>query len=282
MHGGDTYMSRLLITGAAGNMGQMLRPLLRRESRILRLLDVNPIEPSADGAGSEELVLADITDAAAVADACSDVDAVLHLGGLSVEARFADIVRVNVEGTANLLEGARKAGVRRVLLASSNHAVGYYRRADVPPGSDGLPDDLQPQPDTFYGWSKAAIEALGALYHHRFGIDVIAVRIGTCFPEPLGSRGLATWLSPADAARLIEACLSAPEPGFRIIWGVSNNRRRWWSLSGARSLGYEPQDDAEIFAEARIAENGEPDPDDPIHDLVGGQFCLAPLGEPMR
>jgi uronate dehydrogenase len=271
-------MSRLLITGAAGNMGRMLRPLLRREDRTLRLLDVLPV----DEPGDDETMIADVTDAAAIADACADVDAVLHLGGISVEAPFADLLRVNVEGTANVLEGARKAGVKRVLLASSNHAVGFYRRADVPPGSDGLPDDALPHPDTFYGWSKAAMESLGALYHHRFGMDVIALRVGTCFAEPVGSRGLATWLSPADAGRLIEACLTAPNPGFRIVWGVSDNRRRWWSLAGARELGYQPQDDAEVFAASRIAESGEPDLSDPVHDLVGGLFCLAPLGEPMH
>jgi uronate dehydrogenase len=271
-------MYRLLITGAAGNMSTTLRPLLRRDGRVLRLLDVAPVTGEPD----DEVIVADVTDAAAVADACTDVDAVLHLGGISVEAPFDDILRVNVAGTANVLEGARKAGVKRVLLASSNHAVGYYRRSDVPSGSDGLPGDLLPQPDTFYGWSKAATESLGALYHHRFGMDVIAIRIGTCFPEPIGSRGLATWLSPADAVRLIEACLSAPNPGFRIIWGVSDNRRRWWSLSEARKLGYETRDDAETFAAARIAEFGEVDVTDPVHDLVGGQFCLAPLGEPMR
>jgi uronate dehydrogenase len=275
-------MYRLLITGASGHMGRMLRPMLRRDGRLLRLLDIVPPDAEPDGSQSDEVVIADLTDAAAVADACSSVDAVLHLGGISVEASFDDVLRVNVAGTANVLEGARKAGIRRVLLASSNHAVGFYRRDDAPPGSDGLPDDLPPRPDTFYGWSKAAIESLGALYHHRYGIDVIAIRIGSCFPEPVGNRGLATWLSPADAIRLVEACLSVPSPGFSIVWGVSDNHRRWWSMAGGRALGYESRDDAETYASTRIEEFGEPDVSTPVHDFVGGQFCLAPLGEPMR
>jgi uncharacterized protein YbjT (DUF2867 family) len=285
-------MYRLLITGAAGNMGRLLRPRLRREGRVLRLLDiVRPDDgPQPDGPQPDdgaEVVVADVTDAAAMADACAGVDAVLHLGGISVEAPFDDILRVNVHGTANVLEGARKAGVTRVVLASSNHAAGFYRRSDA--GSDagsgdtdGLPGDLPARPDTYYGWSKAAIESMGALYHDRFGMDVVALRIGTCFAEPIGSRGLATWLSPDDAARLVEACLSAPSPGFRIVWGVSDNRRRWWSLAGARALGYESRDDAEVFAEARIAEFGEPDLADPVHDLVGGHFFRVPLGEHMH
>jgi uronate dehydrogenase len=277
--GGD-LVSRLLITGAAGNMGQLLRPLLRDDDRVLRLTDLTEIDDLASG---EESVVADVTDPAAIGKACQDVDAILHLGGLSTEAPFEDIMNVNVVGTHNVLRAAVDAGVARVILASSNHAVGFYRHSvDTAADAGGdLPDNLPPRPDTFYGWSKASVEAMGALYHHRFGLDVIALRIGTCFDEPIGSRGLATWLSPADAARLIEACLSAPTPGFRVVWGVSDNTRRWWSLSGAQALGFVSGDDAERFAPARVAEFGEPDPGDPVHDLVGGRYCLSPLGEPV-
>jgi uronate dehydrogenase len=273
-------LTRLLVTGAAGNMGRLLRPLLRRDDRTLRLADLTELDDLAAG---EDSLVTDVTDPDAVRKACQDVDAILHLGGISTEAGYDDVVAVNVTGTRNVLQAAVEAGVSRVVLASSNHAVGFYRRSvDVPAGTGELPDDLPPRPDTYYGWSKAAVEALGAMYHDRFGLDVIAIRIGTCFAEPIGSRGLATWLSPADGARLVEACLAAPAPGFRVIWGVSDNTRRWWSLSGARSLGYESRDDAERFAPARIAEFGEPDPADPVHDLVGGQYCLAPLGEQRR
>ena len=148
-----------------------------------------------------------------------------------------------------MLEAAREAGVGRVVLASSNHAVGFRRVADA--GEDGLPADSSPRPDTYYGVSKAAIEALGSLYHSRFGMDVIAVRIGSCFetPLPLGLRGLTTWLSPDDGARLFEACLAAPSPGYRLIWGVSDNTRRVYSLAEAEALGYRSEDDAEIYAD---------------------------------
>ena len=270
-------MSRLLVTGAAGNMGRLLRPFLRRGGRVLRLADVVEVDDPQPG---EEVVVADVTDPSAVAKICQDVDAVLHLGGISTEAAFDDVLTVNVVGTRNVLQGAVDAGARRVILASSNHAAGFYRRSDAPDGV--LPDELPARPDTFYGWSKAAGESLGALYHHRFGLDVVALRIGTCFPEPIGSRGLATWLAPRDAANLVEAILSAPEVGFRVVWAVSDNTRRWWSLSGAQALGFVSTDDAERFAADRVAEFGEPDPADPLHDLVGGAFCSAPLGESMR
>jgi uronate dehydrogenase len=272
-------MSRLLITGAAGNMGRLLRPLLRREGRMLRLLDIAPIPNGDMDQGKDEVIAADLADAGAAAAACDGVDAILHLGGISLEASLDELLDVNIRGTANVLEGARTTGVRRVILASSNHAGGFYHRDDVPPGADGLPDNLPPRPDSLYGWSKAAIESLGALYHHRFGMDVIALRIGSCFPEPpRSSRILSTWFSPADAARLVEACLAAPSPGFQVLWAVSDNTRRWWSLAGARALGYEPQDNAEELAD-RI---GDPNGGDPVNDYVGGVFCLTPLGERMH
>ena len=147
---------RILITGAAGNMGRMLRPMLRRDDRILRLADIVEIDDTVPG---EEFVNVDVVEAEAIAKACQDVHAIVHLGGISLEAPFEDVLSVNVVGTHNLLRGAVDAGVPRVVLASSNHAVGFYRRSDVPPGSDGLPDDLLARPDTFYGWSKAAIES---------------------------------------------------------------------------------------------------------------------------
>src|SRR5437764_4539813 len=276
--GGES--NRLLITGAAGNMGKLLRPLLRRDDRVLRLADIADIDDAQPG---EEVINLDVLDAEAVTKACQDVHAILHLGGISTEAGFDDVLQVNVVGTHNVLRAAVDAGVSRVLLASSNHAVGFYRRSTDAVADGGmLPDDLTPRPDTYYGWSKAAVAALGALYHHRFGPDVIAVRIGTCFAEPIGSRGLSTWLSPADGARLIEACIAVPTPGFRVVWGVSDNTRRWFSLEGAQALGFVSRDDAEQFAPARIKEFGEPDPMDPIHDLVGGQFCQTPLGGPMQ
>jgi uronate dehydrogenase len=271
--------NRLLITGASGNMGSLLRPLLRRDGRVLRLADIADVH---DGQPGEEVIRLDLLDAEAVTKACQDVSAILHLGGISTEAPFDEVLQVNIVGTHNVLRAAVDAGVSRVLLASSNHAAGFYRRADVPEGADGLPDGLPPRPDTFYGWSKAAIEALGSLYHDRFGLDITVLRIGTCFAEPGDTRALSTWLAPSDAARLVEACLALPDSGFRVVWAVSDNTRRWWSLAGARALGYQSTENAEVFAPDRIARFGDPDLTDPVHDLVGSAFCLAPLGEPMK
>jgi uronate dehydrogenase len=187
-------------------------------------------------------------------------------------------MRVNIDGTHTVLEAARQAGVSRVVLASSNHAVGFREIAEAAGGP--LPADSSPRPDTYYGVSKAAIEALGSLYHSRFGIDVIAVRIGSCFesPLPLGPRGLITWLSPDDGARLFEACLAYPSPGYRLIWGVSDNTRRICSLAEAEALGYKSLDNAERFADQLLAGDGAEALKFPY--LGGAAFCEAPLGAP--
>ena len=267
---------RVLVTGAAGVVGTLMRPRLRKAGRTLRLLDLAPVKPDETAGDAEEIIEGSVTDPDAMKDACDGVDAVIHLGGLSREASWEDTLAVNVDGTRTLLEAAQHAGVGRVVLASSNHAVGFRRVADA--GEKGLPADSSPRPDTYYGVSKAAIEALGSLYHSRFGMDVIAVRIGSCFetPLPLGLRGLTTWLSPDDGARLFEACLTAPNPGFRLIWGVSDNTRRVYSLAEAEALGYRSEDDAEIFAD----QMSELDPPSGIEaEMVGGGFCTTPLGE---
>jgi NADP-dependent aldehyde dehydrogenase len=259
-------MERILITGAAGAIGGFLRSRLARPDRVLRLLDLVAPAPGE----RVETITGSITDPAVMAAACDGVSAVVHLGGHSREQPWADILSTNIDGTHTVLDAARAAGVGRVILASSNHAAGYRNVGED--GPDGLRADSSPRPDTYYGVSKAAMEALGALYHHRFGMDVICLRIGTCAPAPPDERALATWLSPDDAGRLFEACLTAPAPGYRIAWGISANTRRYCSLRAAEELGYHPQDDAERFAA------GQPPPAGPI--LLGGPFTTTPLGVP--
>lgn len=266
---------RVLITGAAGGMGRMLRTRMRREGRVLRLLDVAAQEP--DGPDEAvEIVTASLTDPAAMAEACRDVAAVIHLGGLSKENTWDAMVDTNIRGTRTVLEAARAAGVARVVLASSNHAAGFRTRAEA--GPEGLPADTSPRPDTYYGVSKAAMEALGSLYHSRFGMHVVCLRIGYCFDEPIDLRSLSTWLSPDDAARLMEACLSAPDPGFRIVWGVSANTRRLLSTREAEELGYRPADDAERYAGKVLGDAAD---DGQVIDTVGGEWLTIPLGEPL-
>jgi uronate dehydrogenase len=259
-------MPIILVTGAAGLVGTMLRPRLARPGRTLRLLDTVPITA---GPG-EEAVAASVTDLDAMTEACRNAAAVVHLGGVSTEAPWRQILEVNIDGTYAVFEAARRAGVGRVVYASSNHAVGFSPRADFP-----VPDYAFPVPDSYYGVSKAAGESVASLYHSRYGMDAICIRILTCAERPPTIRALSTWLSPDDAGRLFEACLSAPSPGFRVVFGVSANTRGGWvSLDEARALGYEPRDDAEAYAAEVIAANGEPDPADPVLAHLGGEFTL--------
>jgi uronate dehydrogenase len=263
-------VSVIVITGAAGLVGSMLRPRLARPGRTLRVLDIAPL---LAGPG-EEAIQASVTDMDAMTAACESADVVIHLAGTPGEAPWPRILELNVNGSYVTFEAARRAGVPRVIFASSNHAVGFTPRSAFP-----VPEYAFPAPDTFYGVSKATIEALAAMYHYRYGLDAICVRILSCFPRPANVRMLSTWLSPDDAGRLFEACLTTPKPGFQVIFGVSANTRGGWvSLTGAKALGYQPADDAEVYAAQIIAEFGDealkhPD-QDPQLRYLGGEYTF--------
>ncbi|MVU80293.1 NAD-dependent epimerase/dehydratase family protein [Nocardia sp. ET3-3] len=261
-------LQRVLVTGAAGNLGRLMRPRLARPDRILRLLDLAPLDPPAPGE-QVETVTGSLTDPEIMAAACADVDAIIHLGGLSREDEWSRILAVNIDGTHTVLEAARAAGVPRIVLASSNHAVGYRKVGEA--GADGLPGESTPRPDTYYGVSKATLEALGSLYHERFGMDVSCVRIGSCFEKPADVRQLSLWMSPDDCARLLEACLATETPGYRVMWGVSANTRAVVSLREAQEIGYVSHDDAEYFADQV--------PPGELPEYIGGAFLETPLGQ---
>jgi uronate dehydrogenase len=262
-------MPVILITGAGGRIGTMLRSRLAAPGRTLRLLDTARVEPGPD----EEAVQASATDQDAMLRACKGADALIHLAAQAGEAPWGRILKVNIHGAYVAFEAARRAGVQRVIFASSNHAVGFAPHSQFP-----VPDYAFPRPDTYYGVSMAAGEALASLYHDRYGMDAICVRILTCSERPYDARMLSTWLSPDDAGRLFEACLTAPSPGYRVIYGVSaNSRGGWVSLEEARALGYEPQDDAEAYAEEVLDTYGEAEPGDPLFDYLGGEFTSHSL-----
>jgi uronate dehydrogenase len=259
----------ILITGAAGLIGTMLRPRLARRGRTLRLLDVADLTAGP----AEEVVQASVTDMDAMTAASRGASAVIHLANIATEASWEEILQVNIQGTYVAFEAARRAGVPRVIFASSNHAVGFSPRESFP-----VPDYAFPAPDTYYGVGKVAGEALAGLYHYRYGLDTICIRILTCIEKPASARALSTWLSPDDAGRLFEACLTVPAPGFRVVFGVSANTRGGWvSLREAVALGYTPRDDAESLADEVIAELGEPDPADPVLRYLGGEFTLPDM-----
>ncbi|MFF5359091.1 NAD-dependent epimerase/dehydratase family protein [Streptomyces scabiei] len=258
----------VLLTGAAGGLGTLMRDLLPGHGYELRLLDLLPVD------GAPDAITADLADRKALREAVRGVDAIIHLAGISLEASFEKILAANIEGTYNLYEAARAEGVPRIVFASSNHAVGFTPR---PLGQDPLiPVDTPHRPDTFYGLSKSFGEDLAQLYWDKYGLETVSVRIGSCFPEPTSVRMLSLWMSPADGARLFHAALTAEHVGHTVVYGSSANTRLWWDLSTARALGYDPQDDSEPYAEKLIAEQGELDPEDVAHANLGGHFVSDP------
>ena len=261
-------MSVVVVTGAAGRIGRTVCPGLASLGWTVRGTDL---------AAAPNLVPADLCTVGSegtLARLLDGADAVVHLAGIPTEDDWNRILAANVDATHRVLESTSHTGVRRVVLASSNHATGFTRRRAGP-----LPAAEWVRPDTFYGVSKAALEALGALYAERHGMDVVALRIGSFAPQPSTPRHLATWLSPGDAVRLVHAALTAPSPGYAVVWGISANTRAWWSLAEGRELGYHPVDDAEDHAAAVLAEHPEPDWNSDELALVGGEFCVR---EPPR
>jgi uronate dehydrogenase len=258
--------NRLLLTGAAGGLGQALRPRLKANCNILRSADRVAFGLAGE---QEELVLSDLADASAVMGMMQGVDAVVHMGGVSTEAAFEPILQGNILGVYNLYEAARKQGVKRIVFASSNHVTGFYKQSETINASH------PPRPDSLYGVSKAFGEDLSRFYFDRYGIETACVRIGSSFPEPKDRRMLATWLSFDDLHRLITACLTTPVLGHSIIFGMSNNAVTWWDNSQANHIGYKAQDSSDIFKNAMYARTQAPDLTSPVAQFQGGGFVQA-------
>jgi uronate dehydrogenase len=212
----------------------------------------------------------DCTDHQAVDVAVGQVgpDAIIHLAGISTESSLPEALVSHVVSTGALLEAMVHHGVRRIVYASSNHAVGRTPRTGL------LGTDVRGRPDTFYGVGKVAAEALLQLYVDRHGIDVVSTRIGSFGTRPTSRRQLGSWLSPDDGVRMFHAALTAPDPGFAVIHGISANTRGWWDLAPGRALGFDPQDDAELYA-AEIEAEPETEADRAEATHVGGPFATG-------
>ena len=253
---------RILITGAGGEIGRVLRAGLRDGKRVLRLLDIKPQEPARE---NEEVIAADLADIAALERAARDSDCIVHLAGVPREGAWEAILPNNIIGTYNLFEAARRAGVKRVIFASSNHVIGYYRaNQDV-----GVTEPERP--DSRYGVSKAYGEALGRLYADKYGMEVACLRIGSFRARPEDARQLATWISHRDMVELTRCCIDADAFHFIVLYGVSNNQRNLWQSPHAAKIGYRPQDNAENYA-AEL-ESIRPPAGDPAAEFHGGAFC---------
>lgn len=266
----EAVLSRLLITGAAGGLGWVLRPRLAGFARTLRLADIVPVR---DPSPQEEVVICDLADAATVDAMVAGCDGILHLGGISVEAPFNPILQANILGLYNLYEAARSHGHPRIFFASSNHAVGFWKQ------TDRLGPDCTFRPDSLYGVSKVYGEALARLYFDKFGQETALVRIGSVAAEPENRRMLSTWFSHDDLTSLVRAVFAADRLGCPVIWGVSANTQGWWDNSHLDWLGWTPKDNAESFRDRFEATLPAPSPNAARSAYQGGVFTEYPIYE---
>lgn len=260
-------MKTLLVTGAAGRIGSFLRPELQGKYK-LRLSDIVPIRDLHPG---ETFVKADIAKLDDMLKVTRGVDAVVHFGGQSGEASFEAILEANIVGFYNTLEAARRNGVKRFLVATSNHAVGFYRCDET------IDHRVYPKPDSRYGVSKVFNEALASLYADRYGMQMFCMRIGNVNRSPIDRRRLAIWISGRDMAQLVTLGVEHPDIKFEVVYGISDNRRAWFDNANARRLGYRPQDKSEDYADD-VMQRSPPLTDDPADVFQGGGHCMAEGG----
>ncbi len=252
----------VFLTGASGNLGRMLTRALAAQGWALRLTDI-ALFPDPLPAGAT-FTRADLSDGVTILRLAEGCGAIVHLGGVSTEQPFEDVLGPNIRGLHHIYEAARREGAR-VIFASSNHSVGFHERTET------IGADTDFLPDGFYGLSKAYGELMGRLYWHKHGVESVFIRIGSCFPEPVNDRMLASWLSYPDLARLVIRCVTTETVGCRVIWGASDNRRMtWWRDDDRAVVGWTPQDSADPFAGQLAGKTSG----DPVEErYMGGAFC---------
>ena len=259
-------MKTILITGAAGGLGTILRRELVGWVDCLRLSDIEDMGVAGRG---EEIIPADLADLDAMTALVNGVDGIVHLGGKSIEGRFETILNSNIRGTYHIFEASRRCGGKRILFASSNHAIGFHDR------ETRLDGTAAHRPDSLYGVSKCFGEDLARYYFDKFGVESVSIRIGSCFEKPRDRRMLATWLSPRDFAECVKCVFAADRVGATVLYGASNNRELWWDNGNAAFLGWHPKDSSEQFRAEIEAAHSPPDPDHPAVCYQGGGFAAA-------
>ena len=263
-------LKKIVLTGAAGRLAGYLREPLAAKCAALISTDIARMEePLIKG---ESFVQADLADYAKMAEIIKGADMVVHFGGHPDEKPFEDILHANIIGCYNIWQAAHEAGVRRIVYASSIHAVGLH------PKTTAINIHTPHRPDSYYGLAKCFAEDMAKLYWDKKGLEAVCLRILSC-ANVTNSRALGSWLSYDDLIHLVERAVDTPTTGFAVIYGVSNNDRSPVDNSGASFLGYRPRDNAEQFAEDILANAPAPDPRDPDQMMHGGPFATTDLGE---
>jgi uronate dehydrogenase len=265
----DTPAKPVLVTGASGMLGRSLTKSLGALGWTLVLTDIKPFLDEIP-AGSR-FTQADLEDGVTILRLAEGCGAIIHLGGVSVERPFEEVIGPNIRGLYHIYEAARREGAR-VIFASSNHSVGFHER------SVSVPADTQFLPDGYYGLSKAYGELMGRLYWFKHGVESVNVRIGSAREEPIDARMLASWLSLPDFSRLMQRCVLTPAVGTVVIWGASaNSRMTWWRDDARAALGWTPIDSADPFA-GQLAGTLS---GDPVQErFVGGGYCAIGYTRP--
>ncbi|SFR37907.1 NAD-dependent epimerase/dehydratase family protein [Litoreibacter janthinus] len=263
-------MKKIVLTGAAGNLGKVLRGPLAAMCDELLSTDIAP--SVGELAVNETFVQADLADMAQIRPLLEGADMVVHFGAIVDELPFEDLWGPNFVGSYNIWQAAKEHGVRRVVYASSIHAMGMY------PKTVAITPDMPHRPDTYYGLAKCFSEDLGRMYWEKEGIESVHIRILSAIPRPGNARALGTWLSFDDLTQVVTRAIDTPVVGFTVIYGVSNNDRSPVDNSSASHLGYSPNDNGEEYAEAILAETGPADLNDLGLTCHGGPFASAKLG----
>ncbi|WP_250468001.1 NAD(P)-dependent oxidoreductase [Caballeronia sp. GAFFF2] len=269
----ELRFDRLLLTGAAGGIGKAIRHRVAEFAEHVRVSDL-PGVLSGDAAPHEEIAPCDLADRQAVDALAADCDAIVHLGGVSVERPFEEILEANIKGVFNLYEAARLNGVKRIVFASSNHVTGFYRQ------DERIDASARKRPDGYYGLSKSFGEDMAQLYFDRYGIETVSIRIGSVFPEAKDRRMMASWMSYDDFHDLLRRALFTPDVGHTIVFGMSANSHTWWDNRDASVLGFEPRDSSEKFRD-KVEATPAPAPTDPVAVYQGGVFTVTGPFDPV-
>jgi uronate dehydrogenase len=264
--------AKVALSGAGGQLGRFLRPALLARGINLRSAGgrqpLNPLHPG------EDLCHGDLRDPANVDRLLAGIDVLIHMAGTSVERPLPEVIANNLVGLHAVYEGARRHGAKRVVFASSNHAIGMHEV------TQRLGLDCDFRPDGFYGLSKMWGEGLARLYWDKHGIESVCVRIGSAIEKPTEFRHLSTWFGLDDLLQFMMCCINVPEVGFLVAWGVSNNKRSYWTPTGCERLGYQPTQNSEDFAAEILARQN---PLDEVGQRYqGGGFASMDFTPPER
>ena len=263
-------MKKIVLTGAGGRLGSYLREPLSKLSQALVSTDI--IDDIGTLYKGETYKKADLADKEAIEQITKGADMIVHFGAYVDEAPFEKLLGPNFIGAYNVWESARRNKVKRIIYASSIHAVGMY------PKNQAICSDVPHRPDTFYGLAKCFAEDLGRMYWEKCGIEAVCLRILSC-AQVTSTRSLGSWLSYADLIQLVTKSIDTPITGFTIVYGVSNNDRCPIDNSKANFLGFKPVDNAEIFARKIFANADTANPEDAGQYCHGGPFASTQLGE---